>query len=341
MSKDQSFQIFRGLAIVAVVAIHAISLASSSSGNFELQSALIFRQFINFAVPVFLFISGYFSVKLFNNRNDYFRFLESRLTRLLTPYLIWSLAGIILLRNWHEVKPIEAAILLLTGQSVGPYYYIVVLLQFTLITPILIKSLTNRFLSAFIISLSPISLLILYGINLFSDGLSFPWYALPCTIWIMFYYWGIYARVKLDDAWFYKKLPVFIFCLLLCLLLSVIESQYLHERWNDSEFAASQIKVSSFAASFCFINVLMGLRKIGIESHFIARLGDFSFGIYLVHMFLLAPSISLIDRIPVISHFHLAIIAIATPLTIALCIALSLLSRKVLGEKMSTQLLGL
>ena len=52
-----AFDVFRGLAIIAVVAIHAIYFGGSPhSGGF-----VYYRQLLNFCVPAFFFISGYWA----------------------------------------------------------------------------------------------------------------------------------------------------------------------------------------------------------------------------------------------------------------------------------------
>ena len=55
---------WKGIAIIAVVAIHASNgTAAFEEGSFNWLFGLTFRQFIDFAVPLFLAMSGYFSVK--------------------------------------------------------------------------------------------------------------------------------------------------------------------------------------------------------------------------------------------------------------------------------------
>ena len=69
MERDLFFDRLRGLAILCVVLIHTIT----SRGIV----ALVIRQVIAFAVPIFSFISGYFMAsKEINNFSDYIDFLK-------------------------------------------------------------------------------------------------------------------------------------------------------------------------------------------------------------------------------------------------------------------------
>lgn len=66
-TRDNSFDALRGIAILCVVAIHAIILPDNvPAKGFEavnFWAFVFFRQMLNFAVPAFLFISGYFCVR--------------------------------------------------------------------------------------------------------------------------------------------------------------------------------------------------------------------------------------------------------------------------------------
>jgi fucose 4-O-acetylase-like acetyltransferase len=100
--RDESFDFFRGIAIIAVVAIHVSSVFNSYNSN----GLLLYRQSLNFAVPLFLFISGYFlSNKKIDSFEEYKRFLTHRLSRVLVPYLFWSIlilsCGVIISHNFN------------------------------------------------------------------------------------------------------------------------------------------------------------------------------------------------------------------------------------------------
>ena len=77
--KDYNIQLFRALAIMAVVLIH-----TCPSGEWQ----VICRPFINFSVATFLFLSGY----LTNTDNDNWeKFFKKRIVRVIIPYIIWTI----------------------------------------------------------------------------------------------------------------------------------------------------------------------------------------------------------------------------------------------------------
>ena len=85
-SRDLSFDAFRGLAIIAVVAIHAMSVfewGPSKTGVWDPFSVITYyRQSLSLAVPVFIFISGYWaSIKPIESLSDYRIFLIKKLSR--------------------------------------------------------------------------------------------------------------------------------------------------------------------------------------------------------------------------------------------------------------------
>ena len=58
--KNSYWQEVRGICIIAVVAIHILAEYQLRCKNIRLEWVL-FRQLVNFAVPTFIFIAGYFT----------------------------------------------------------------------------------------------------------------------------------------------------------------------------------------------------------------------------------------------------------------------------------------
>ena len=76
--KNQKIQIFRALAIIAVVTIH-----TTPPGEWQ----VFCKPFINFAVATFIFLSGYLTK---DQGEDWKSFYFRRIRRVAVPYLIWS-----------------------------------------------------------------------------------------------------------------------------------------------------------------------------------------------------------------------------------------------------------
>ncbi|MBK8805442.1 MAG: acyltransferase [Bacteroidales bacterium] len=114
------FDFLRGIAIIGVVAIHSSGVGYEyDDSSFNFIGTMAWRQFINFSVPLFLTISGFFaSKKEITNKQDYYRFLKIQLPRVLIPFFIWSLLYSIL--SIKHGKPIEEILFdFFTFQSSG------------------------------------------------------------------------------------------------------------------------------------------------------------------------------------------------------------------------------
>lgn len=69
---------FRAIAIIAVVMIH-----TTPAGQWQ----VFCKPFINFAVAAFIFLSGYLTK---TDNDNWLKFYVRRITRVLVPYIIWT-----------------------------------------------------------------------------------------------------------------------------------------------------------------------------------------------------------------------------------------------------------
>lgn len=86
------FDVLRGVAIICVIGIHTFSSFDVSESNkISYHVAIIWRQIIGFAVPMFLAISGYFlSAKDVSTKSNYLSFIKKQVPRVYIPMLVWS-----------------------------------------------------------------------------------------------------------------------------------------------------------------------------------------------------------------------------------------------------------
>ncbi|MDK0707391.1 MAG: acyltransferase [Clostridium perfringens] len=272
LKKDMYIQNLRAISIMAVVLIHILPVCGE---------AIIIRQFLNFCVAMFLFISGYLTNSIID---DVKYFYKKRISRIFIPYIIWSFVFILLSGNYN-LKSILARIL--TGQGCGIYYYILVYAQMVIITPLLIKTLDKRY-RRYIYLLTPISILVLYILKFLGLEIGFPYNVLSFTVWIIFYYYGLNVRFLERDHKLENNLYKNIILYIIFIVLSIIEGFIWNEN-GDYSMAVSQIKITSIISSIYFIKVSIGVRnKIKLKNKLISSifllLGDYSFGIYLTHM---------------------------------------------------------
>jgi len=121
------FDLIRALAIVSVVMTHA--------GFFTFTDRRIIFVAIDtlqlFCVPAFLLLSGFFLTNKLENQNNPALVVKKRLSKIIPPYLFWSVA-LYILNNLGELQKFDLLSLLrdiLTGSVKFPYYFIVVIVQ--------------------------------------------------------------------------------------------------------------------------------------------------------------------------------------------------------------------
>lgn len=133
VDKNLYWQRVRGICILAVIAIHILAEYQLRSGGVLKLEWVLARQLLNFTVPTFVFIAGYFTKK--EKVEPVKTFYFKRFQRLFVPYIIWSLLYLGLRGKLHQ-NILET---LITGNASWQLYYIIVLLQCVMLTPMLAK----------------------------------------------------------------------------------------------------------------------------------------------------------------------------------------------------------
>ncbi|WP_293148060.1 MULTISPECIES: acyltransferase [unclassified Microcoleus] len=121
------FDLIRALAIVSVVITHA-GFASFRDRRILFVSIDTLQLF---CVPAFLLLSGFFLTNKLDNQNNPGQVVKKRLSRIIPPYLFWSVA-LYILNNLGSLQKFDLLSLLrniLTGSVMPPYYFIVVIIQ--------------------------------------------------------------------------------------------------------------------------------------------------------------------------------------------------------------------
>lgn len=139
--------IFRAMAIVSVLFIHATSSTMNEALNSDLYYGYVFFNIFNkFAVPAFIFLSAFvlfynYADKSFT-RSNLFSFYRKRLKFIILPYLICSLCYFLVIQlvlperslDWSSLQTFGYQ--LLTGSAYAHLYYIIVIVQFYLLFPL-------------------------------------------------------------------------------------------------------------------------------------------------------------------------------------------------------------
>ena len=121
------FDFLRGIAILLVVGIHTYTNRPFVGWGNIVQIGI--RETINFAVPLFLSVSGFFiGKKRITNTNQYFCFLKRQIPRVYIPAILWSIP-IVLFWIYLGHSAIESILKGLLCKVFGPYYFIALIMQ--------------------------------------------------------------------------------------------------------------------------------------------------------------------------------------------------------------------
>jgi len=151
--------LLNGVAIIAVIAFHAagwgfvamnfwtdryldVSVPNfDQAGSAQYYFLRIIEQFAVFAIPAFLFVSGYF-ISFAAGRTKKtvsWAIVWSRIRGLLIPYLIWSMLLIIVAAlQGRSQSPLGYIRIFFTGGANPAYYYVPLLIQFYLLSPLIV-----------------------------------------------------------------------------------------------------------------------------------------------------------------------------------------------------------
>lgn len=350
--RDKSFDALRGTAILCVVAIHSIILPNNpqSKGLEEISFWLtvFFRQMLNFAVPAFLFMSGYFcSRQDVFSEGAYSQFLKRRIPKVLIPYLVWSL---ILLIGFPAMKSGqiswgEIPYKLLTAGASGPYYFVLLIIQFYVLPPLLLKLVNSGWRGGVLVLI--INTLVLGCLYLcrfvFHVSVPFELYALPAYSWLIFYYFGLYmGHNRKVESWLSVGLKGWVALAVSFYFASCIEAVVIIKESGAVSFGMSAIKLSSFAFSLSVIAVFFGAKsRIKRYPRVLLLIGDYSFGIYLIHMIFLSRFVRQVGKAEVFSALPVLPVVCLTIITTLVCMSVVYGARKVLGRKIGSEVFGL
>lgn len=345
--KDPFWQFVRGLCIISVILIHCkngmgYSDLADGYGNYEYW--VILRQVIDFPVAIFIFLAGYF-VKIDLIQENKYGYIMKRIGRLVCPYLIWSFGytTIVLFSNLGKMNLMGFLSKFFLGLSAPQLYFILVLIQLTILTPLLEKIIRTKkwFVALFLIT--PIYLVILYSYAIVK-GNFFSFFQAFFPAWFGFYYLALCIRIKgwhfVFQSYSFLKAGLIFFS---GLLLSVGESLLLQSAGVSDQVVVSQVKVSSFLYVIAIITLLFSIKdKVQItESNWLVKIGNISFGIYFVHYIWILISAKVLNNFAVLQKM----LPVYQLLQVVLVMGLSIVSlwiiNKILGKSFTRKYLGL
>lgn len=199
------------------------------------------------------------------------------------PFLLWDIVyntKNVLFGNNVEWK--DVLFDFFTGGAAAPLYYILVLFQLTLLTPLIVKK-ENEGKVTWLYAITPLYISIVYAWTILMGepprlyGTIFP-------AWLLFYLVGIDCRIGKLNRYVQK-------CNYLWLGFAIGIEMLEAFAWSSSRFsitlASSQLKFSSCLYSIVIILLLKKKEKIiGLDT-LLSKIGDCSFGIFFLHCMVL------------------------------------------------------
>ncbi|MBR6619481.1 MAG: acyltransferase [Clostridia bacterium] len=311
-TKSKHIQILRGLAILAVVIIHTMP-----SGMYT----VLLRPFFNFAVGLFLFLSGMLSdVNKYNPKK--------RILKVIVPYILWTLIYIVIKDFSNPTQiPVEFIKHLITGRAASTTYFIPLYCEFTLLIPLIDKLARSKFrYLGFLIT--PIEVLLMrtlpvilgYDLNSYIEIII----KLSCLGWFTYFYLGYLMGNNLITVKASTKK-------LTALLVASVPLQMLESYWRFSlgdTNSGTQMKLTAILTGSIF--VILAYRFVNSEKEYNFRIleffGNHSFGIFFSH-----PAIKyFFNLIPL--FFNYALFPLNTVIILAADILLIIVFKKLLGK---------
>lgn len=309
----RQFPLLNGLAILGVVCHHAAGWGYTamfwwadryravSVPNFDQVGTLPYyalrtiQQITIFAVPSFLFMSGFFIsyIGRGNRATVSWKPVVARLKFILIPYLIWSV--VIFAGNGLQgirYSPVKCLWQLVSGSAVPAYWYVPLLFQFYLLSPFLLPVAKTRgklfLLAAALLQVGALGSMYLAlwlpdsvaldAMIRLTPGWSF-------VRWAFFFASGVFCGFRIGKLkqWLSRLPWTSLLVLVLLGLLSVLEAEALSRNFAQAPFIG-QLKLSSTLYAIVF--VVCFLRFARMPTRFAAildYLGKRSYGIYLLH----------------------------------------------------------
>lgn len=309
MGKNREIGILRGIAICAVVGIHTFSMGVSNvTAGMSSWAYEIFHSLLQFAVPCFIFISSVLlSYPLKGRKLDLKKFYSKKVLRIVIPYILWTLfyLGIKVVTEQLAISELFKAenwfLWIFVGKSYTHLYYMSVILQLYLFTPILlgfVQGIQKVFKKFDFIAVVIISIALqvgIYFLNRYYIRQYFPYQATMMIWYIYIILFGIWIGFNYErfKAGLKKYAPVVWFLYAFNTIISISYTVCLHLiNKNDMSIKISTAWYQCNWFTYAIFTTLMLLWVcLMVSEHNIDNkitkvieiLGDYSFGIYLMH----------------------------------------------------------
>jgi len=286
----KEFDILRGFAIIFVVIIHTFGLVYHYNEGIEylLTYGIIFI-IAQSAVPIFLFISGYFLRFKYVNENSLKSIFKSRVKKIILPYLLFSIIYL-LYNNWRfdqNTNFLEGIYQILTFSVEFHFWFLGLLISFYIFFPLInkffekfnkVKLLVGSFILQVIWVVLEISI---YKQFLFNPDMQVLIFFIKHTFlsYIFYFILGMYFADNYNQIVDKLNNKKRLFIEILLLIPSILLNYYYI---MDLLYFKLITLPLSIPAIFIFYKISLHLKekKIG---NLLGFFGRYSYGIYLIH----------------------------------------------------------
>jgi len=304
--------LLNGLAILAVVCNHAAGWGEIAMfwwmdryclvttpnfdqlGTWPYWGLAVITHLPFFALPAFMFVSGFFVAYAARGSQSTlsWKMVKVRIANLLVPYLIWSV--VIFVGDALQgitYTPVEYLVRLATGNATPPYFYVPLICQFYLVSPLVVPIAKTRgrllLIASALLQLGTGSLRYLDAFGVEIPGLDLmlrltPHWSLPR--WAFFSTFGLVSAFHISQikGWLARFKWRLLFAVILLGTLTVLEGEVMTrmtgERWGGP------LRLSGSLYALAFILCFLRFDKVSIPfSRALYQLGRRSYGIYLLH----------------------------------------------------------
>jgi probable poly-beta-1,6-N-acetyl-D-glucosamine export protein len=300
-----------GFAIISVVLYHATGWGFTSMFwwthryrpgtvpnfdqmfNLEYYTLRLIEQLIIFAIPAFIFVSGFYIAFATGRDNTTIGWntLLNRLRFLVAPFIIWS----VIYLTYYIIQGTRYTLsqfvyIIISGNATPPFYFVPLLIQLYLLSPLLVFLIKKNWkpvlftaasIQLLILSLRYISIFFpqITGISGLTDNTFFPSY----LFWFVL---GIVVGFNSAGfkAFLAKNQRILIFGTVFFFILGVLEWELIFH-FSGQDWMAPQETLIDHLYAFCLLFSFFAYEKAKLPfQKQITNIGAKSFGIYLSHM---------------------------------------------------------
>lgn len=302
--------ILRAFATLAVISIHVSGdFSKISTINFLMTGYMAVKSFSSFAVPLFICISGFVLYNKYSGKIALKNFYEKRLVSIIPPYIFFSTfyLGIPYIISIILAKPVNLdiphiAYQYITGGCSYHLWFFVLIIQFYFLYPAIIRM--YRYCDSR--GRTPELLFATFLVGFFCNVYPIPgeWRVALMFLGYLFYFiLGMIVRSKYDELLLKPLSKTSLYCMSVPLLCGTIFGTFNFAQ-EFYKFDTTQIQpvagpywgwlTAMVTPIFCVIMFVFCLEislrivsRKGVGFRLLEIIGHYSFGIYLVHAFIL------------------------------------------------------